>query len=98
MVAHADRNAFDKELCVMLNDALQQEFGELRRSHHGESDVHHNALDQLLDVSDFRIIRTNRVIDVDLGDFVQQPVFDVPKEMRLLYSIRNVFIRHLRLT
>lgn len=78
MVAHADRNALDEELGVVLDDALQQELGQFGGRHHREADVHDDALDQLLDVGDLGVVRADRrVVDVDLGDFVQQPGFNV---------------------
>lgn len=36
-----------------------------------------DTFDELLDVGDFGVVRVDRVVDVDLGDFVQQPVFNV---------------------
>lgn len=77
VVAHADRYPLDKELGVMLDDALQQQLGQLIRRHHGESDVHDDALDQLLNGGDLCVVRVDRVVHIDLGHLVRQPVLDV---------------------
>lgn len=78
VIAHADRDAFDKELGVMFDDVLQQQLRQFDRRHHREADVHDHTFDQLMDGRDLGVVRVDGVVHVDLGDVVRQPIFDVP--------------------
>lgn len=47
-----------------------------------------DALDELLDVFDFCVVRTDRIVNVDLRNFVQQPIFNVTlKKRRNIQSV-----------